>query len=54
MTCPCRAAIWLAVSALEEVAVVWPVAVWFVLPISPPTAAPAASATTPVAASQRL
>ena len=31
-----------------------PAEVWFVLPISPPTAAPAASATAPVMTSPRL
>src|ERR1700744_4185788 len=49
-----RAAIWLVVSTVSEVAVAVFDDVVFMLPIRPPTAAPAASATTPVMASPRL
>src|SRR6202035_576658 len=49
-----REAIWLADSVVLEVAVTAPAAVWSMLPINPPNAAPAASATAPVAISPRL
>src|ERR1700735_3264621 len=49
-----RLAIWLVDSTVLDVAVAVLVVVVFVLPIRPPTAAPAASATTPVMASPRL
>ena len=49
-----REAIWLAESAVFDVAVAVPAAVEPMVPISPPTVAPAASATAPVAISQRL
>lgn len=49
-----RWAIWLALSTVFEVAVAVPTTPWFMLPISPPAAAPAASATAAVMTSPRL
>ena len=49
-----REAIWLDVSAVLDVAVTVPATVWSMLPINPPSAAPAARATTPVTTSPRL
>src|SRR5580704_5315888 len=49
-----REAIWLADREVLDVAVTMPAAVWSILPINPPSAAPPASATTPVTISPRL
>ena len=49
-----REAIWLADSVVLDVAVAVPATPWFMLPINPPNAAPAASATAPVTISPRL
>ena len=49
-----RLAISLADSDVFEVAVAVPTTPWFMLPISPPAAAPAASATAPVMIRPRL
>ena len=49
-----RWAIWLALSTVFEVAVAVPTTPLFMLPISPPAAAPAASATAPVMIRPRL
>ena len=49
-----REAISLEDSAVLDVAVTVPATPWFMLPTNPPSAAPAASATAPVAISPRL